>query len=183
MDDLETEPVTSDRPCGCPEPPSPERRRFLARVSYAIGGVAALLGGVPVIGFLFSPVLRREPQVWRDVGGVADFVRGETVRVTYEDPDEPPWAGFAGRSAAWLRREEDGSLTAFSVYCTHTGCPVNWTPGARMFMCPCHGGTFHMDGRVAAGPPPRALDRHQVRVRNGRVELRTLGVPISRGIA
>jgi menaquinol-cytochrome c reductase iron-sulfur subunit len=183
MDDLETQRDSPASPCGCPEPPSADRRRFLARLSYAIGGLAAVLAGVPVIGFLFSPVRRREPQVWRDVGAVDDFTPGDTVRVTYEDPDEPAWAGYAGRSAAWLRRDEDGSLVAFSVYCTHTGCPVNWTPGAQLFMCPCHGGTFHRDGRVAAGPPPRALDRHEVRVRNGRVEVRTLGVPIGRGIS
>jgi menaquinol-cytochrome c reductase iron-sulfur subunit len=64
------------------------------------------------------------------------------------------------------------------MYCTHTGCPVQWVSSAKLFFCPCHGGAFHDDGSVAAGPPPRALDRHEVRVRNGVVEVRTRKMPL-----
>lgn len=165
-------------PCGtCP--PSSDRRRFLTRLSLALGGIGALMAGIPVIGFLFSPVARREDEAWRPVGALDDFPVGETRQVTYLDPEPLPWAGFAAESAAWLRRESEAEFVAFSIYCTHTGCPVTWTPGAQMFMCPCHGGTFHRDGGVAAGPPPRPLDRLPVRVRNGRVEVRTVGAPLT----
>lgn len=156
---------------------TPSRRSFLARAAAAVAGLTAILAGIPVIGFLLSPVLRREPAVWRAVGALEDFPIGTTVLVRYLDPEPLPWAGFAGRSAAWLRRETADSFTAFSIYCTHTGCPVTWTPGADLFMCPCHGGVFHRDGSVAGGPPPRPLDRLPVRVRAGRVEIRPIGAP------
>lgn len=164
-------------PCACDEPVSPSRRRFLARASYALGGLAAVLAALPVVGVFFSPVRREEREVWRAVGELDDFTVGETVMVSYVDPEPLPWAGKAARSGAWVRREGDADFTAFSIYCTHTACPVTWSRGAELFLCPCHGGSFYPDGRVAGGPPPRPLDRLAVRVRGGRVELRTLGAP------
>jgi cytochrome b6-f complex iron-sulfur subunit len=44
---------------------------------------------------------------------------------------------------------------AVSAVCTHLGCTV--TRSARGFECPCHGSKFREDGRVTAGPAPRAL--------------------------
>src|SRR3712207_8271662 len=40
---------------------------------------------------------------------------------------------------------------AFAVNCTHLGCPVRWIQDASLFLCPCHGGVFYSDGRVAGG--------------------------------
>jgi menaquinol-cytochrome c reductase iron-sulfur subunit len=99
--------------------------------------------------------------------------------VAYVDPEPLPWAGFAARSTAWVRRDGPDAFVAFSPYCTHVGCPVTWAAGAELFMCPCHGGTFHRDGSVAAGPPPRPLDRLAVRVRDGQVEVYTRGLPVA----
>ena len=59
--------------------------------------------------------------------------------------------------------------------------PVGWVEGAELFLCPCHGGAFHRDGTVAAGPPPRPLPRLDVRVRGGRVELRTEAIQAALG--
>jgi menaquinol-cytochrome c reductase iron-sulfur subunit len=157
---------------------STPRRGFLALLSAGLGAIAAALVSVPVVGLLLSPA-RREDAVWRAVGEVDRFTVGETVLVTYLDPDPLPWAGFAARNAAWLRRDGPASFVAFSPYCTHVGCPVTWSPGAELFLCPCHGGSFHQDGSVAAGPPPRALDLLPVRIRSGQVEVRTTGVPLT----
>jgi menaquinol-cytochrome c reductase iron-sulfur subunit len=76
-----------------------------------------------------------------------------------------------------VRREGEDEFVGFSMYCTHTACPITWSEGANLFMCPCHGGTFHRDGRVAGGPPPRPLDRFDIRVQDGQVWLRTMGAP------
>jgi len=155
----------------------PDRRTFMARLTLLLGAWIGLLIGLPFIGFLLAPVRREEPDVWRTVGPVDRFRVGETVRVTYDDPAPAPWAGETARSAAWLRREAEDRFTAFTIHCTHTGCPVLWVEPAGLFMCHCHGGAFHRDGRVAAGPPPAPLPRQEVRVREGQVEIRTIGVP------
>jgi menaquinol-cytochrome c reductase iron-sulfur subunit len=152
---------------------TPERRTFLARLGLTIGGLITAFLGVPLAGFLIAPARRHLDDVWRPVGAAGEFPIGATVKVTYLDPEPMPWAGFIAENAAYLRRFDDGRFLAFSVYCTHTGCPVHWLEGARLFFCPCHAGVFYDDGAVAAGPPPRPLRRHAVRVRNGQVELRT----------
>ena len=161
-------------------PPGPlTRKDFLAKLTIAVSAVGAAVIGVPFVGFLLAPFFERQPQAWRAVGRVESFQIGTTVKVSFIDASPLPWAGVAARTAAWLRRETQDSFIAFSVNCTHFGCPVRWLPTAALFMCPCHGGVYYGDGTVAAGPPPRPLPQYPVRVRNGRVEIRTSPIPIS----
>lgn len=54
--------------------------------------------------------------------------------------------------------DTEKGLRCFSSVCTHLGCIVRWHSDQKRFICPCHKGTFDMDGRVVAGPPPRPLD-------------------------
>jgi menaquinol-cytochrome c reductase iron-sulfur subunit len=156
--------------------PRPGRRRFLGALGAAVAGLAAIAASIPFVAYFVRPA-RPHPPVWRDVGAVDDFTVGVMRKVVYPDPDPDPWEGLAVRNAAWLRRATDGTFVGFSIYCTHTGCPVNWVADAGLFLCPCHGGIFDADGDVTAGPPPRPLDRAEVRVRNGRVEVRTVPIP------
>jgi menaquinol-cytochrome c reductase iron-sulfur subunit len=140
------------------------RRRFLSRVSLALSGLAAAVVSVPIIAYLLSPLLQEPPIQWLDVGPLQNFQIGQTVEVAYDDPSPLPWAGQTARTAVWLRRDTETDFTAFSINCTHLGCPVNWLPDAKLFMCPCHGGVYNGDGTVAGGPPPRSLARVGVRV-------------------
>ncbi len=39
------------------------------------------------------------------------------------------------------------------------------------FGCPCHGGSYDIEGNRVAGPPVRALDRYQYAIREGRLVL------------
>jgi menaquinol-cytochrome c reductase iron-sulfur subunit len=82
------------------------------------------------------------------------------------------------RTGAWLRRDGPDEATAFSVNCAHLGCPVRWLPDANLFMCPCHGGVYDQEGRVAAGPPPHGLARYPVRIVDGQVEVQTSPLPV-----
>jgi menaquinol-cytochrome c reductase iron-sulfur subunit len=155
------------------------RRRFLsALMSVTLGALSSALVGIPVLGFLVGPLLRRSPVTWRTVGPVDHFKIGDTVEVTFPDVSPLPWAGMASDTGAWLRREGEQEFVAFTIYCSHLGCPVRWLPDADLFMCPCHGGVYYKDGRRAAGPPPRGLARYPVRVHNGYVEIQTTPVPL-----
>jgi len=160
-------------------PLSPERRRVLSRLSIAAGAVAAAMIGVPVVGFIIGPLLRKMPKTWRELGPVEKFAIGETVKVSFRDPTPLAWAGITAETGAWLRRDTDSKFTAFALNCTHLGCPVRWLDKANLFMCPCHGGVYNADGSVAAGPPPHPLPRYEVRVQNGQVEILARGLQFS----
>lgn len=159
------------------QPAQPNRRRFLARLSIVAGSVAAAIVAIPSVGFLLG--LRKAPKVWRAVGKIEDFTIGTTVEVSFRDPSPLPWSGVTAQTAAWLRRVAEQEFIAFSVDCTHLGCPVRWLPNAHLFMCPCHGGVFYADGRVASGPPPRPLIQYPVRVQGGQVQILTSPLPIT----
>lgn len=165
-----------------PAPSDPQelsRRRFLERLTVGLGAGATLALAVPATGFILAPLFQHDPQAWRPVGHAQDFKIGETVAVRFEDASPLSWAGVTARMAAWLRRESEDGFTAFSINCTHLGCPVRWLPQAKLFMCPCHGGVYYQDGSVAAGPPPAPLIRLPVRLTAGRVELLTRPIPIT----
>lgn len=156
-----------------------DRRQFLAGLCLGLGAVGATIVGIPVIGFLLSPLVERPPEIWRPVGAVDQFQTGATTQVTFLDASPLPWAGIAAKTAAWLRREGPQEFVVFSIHCTHLGCPVRWLPDANLFMCPCHGGVYYKDGTVAAGPPPRPLARYTVRIVNGQVEILTSPIPFN----
>ena len=155
------------------------RRTFLKRISLALGAMCAAVLTLPGIGFILAPLFKRQRQLWRTVGKPDDFKVGETVAVSFLDASPLEWAGVTARTAAWLRRLGDDNFVAFSVNCSHLGCPVRWKPSANLFMCPCHGGVYYSDGRVAAGPPPRPLTQYSVRVQDGEVQIQTHPVPIA----
>jgi len=170
-------PQTTNEAVSSASGPETLRRRFLERLSFVLGSIAAAVVATPVVGFLLG--LRKPSEVWRAVGKLDDFTLGATVKVSFLDPSPLPWAGVTAQTAAWLRRIGDQQFIAFSIDCTHLGCPVRWLQDANLFMCPCHGGVFYSNGRVASGPPPRPLIQYPVRVENGEVQILTSPLPIT----
>jgi menaquinol-cytochrome c reductase iron-sulfur subunit len=154
------------------------RRRFLNMVCLAGTGVAGAFLGVPILGYLLSPLLNPTPDVWRDLGTVDQYQVGQTVKVNFEEPSPLPWAGQTADAALWLRRDDQTTFTAFAVNCAHLGCPVSWEAQAELFLCPCHGGVYYADGSVAGGPPPHGLFQYEARVKNGHIEIHTQPLPV-----
>lgn len=159
-------------------PYTPERRLFLELMSVGIVGALGALVAIPIIGVVLSPQLKAPSSVWRALGKVDKFKIGQTVEAVFLDASPLPWTGLAARNAVWLRRDTANSFTAHSIFCQHLGCPVRWEPGAGLFFCPCHGGVYYADGSVAAGPPPRGLQKYPTRVRRGQVEVYTEPIPV-----
>ena len=156
------------------------RRRFLNRLSLGLSGLAAAVLSVPILAYLLSPLINRQPSQWIDLAPVGNFNIGDTVEVSFNDPSPLPWAGQTAATALWVRRVTTTDFTIFAVNCTHLGCPVNWRAQANIFLCPCHGGVYYADGTVAGGPPPRALFRYQGRIFNGNLQVLTEPLPVAK---
>jgi menaquinol-cytochrome c reductase iron-sulfur subunit len=168
--------MDANPPCNC-DSAELNRRSFFGRLSILLGSIGAVIVAIPSVGFLLG--LRRPTKEWRNVGEFQDFQIGSTTLVSFEDPSPLPWAGVTAQTSAWLRRVGEQEFVAFSVDCTHLGCPIRWLPTANLFMCPCHGGVFYADGKVASGPPPRPLFKYPVRVQSGEVQILTSPLPIA----
>jgi cytochrome b6-f complex iron-sulfur subunit len=67
-------------------------------------------------------------------------------------------------------------LTALSSYCTHRRCKLRPEEGNQSLLCPCHGSTFTLEGKVTEGPAKRDLPvLHTEKSPDGRL---LVGVPI-----
>jgi cytochrome b6-f complex iron-sulfur subunit len=73
-----------------------------------------------------------------------------------------------GTPAIVIHTKEKGYI-ALSRVCTHLGCLVNFDKAKQIFICPCHGGTFDLDGNVISGPPPLPLPKFAVKVSDSNI--------------
>lgn len=63
------------------------------------------------------------------------------------------------------------SVVAFSVLCTHKGCPVSYRPERKLLICPCHWSTFDpaKGGQMVIGQASQPLPQIRLRVTGGSV--------------
>jgi glycine/D-amino acid oxidase-like deaminating enzyme/nitrite reductase/ring-hydroxylating ferredoxin subunit len=59
-------------------------------------------------------------------------------------------------------RDDDGTLHAVSLRCTHLGCLLRFNGAERSWDCPCHGSRFDVDGAVLEGPATKPLERKEI---------------------
>jgi menaquinol-cytochrome c reductase iron-sulfur subunit len=156
------------------------RRRFLTNVTFGFSGLIGAMVGIPLIGYIFGPLIKQTPNTWQKVGLLTDFPLGQTKLAKLTDSSSLPWAGQTAETAVWVRRTAEQQFDVFSVNCSHLGCPVNWLAEANLFECPCHGGVYYASGQVAAGPPPHDLFKHEVRLVGDEVQVLTFPLPTAR---
>jgi Rieske Fe-S protein len=169
-------PYTVDRGMvGAYEGETVTRRALFTGGAMAAGGVASAAFALPALGFALGPIFSdTEPERYEDVGPEADFNPQTYVPKVITLVTD---VGEAGKTTIYVRRRDparDTKLTqypyvAISTRCAHLGCPVRYVQAAERFICPCHGGVYQFDGKVAGGPPVRPLDRFKTKVENGRV--------------
>ena len=159
------------------------RRGLMTGGALAAGGIASAAFGLPALGFALGPVFEDPSrETWQDVGPESDF---ERIAYVPRVMNITPSIGEVGKTTIYVRKAtaEDESVSdreqkieplpyvAISTRCAHLGCPVRYIQASAKFVCPCHGGIYDNQGKVAGGPPVRPLDRFYTRVRNGRVEI------------
>jgi Rieske Fe-S protein len=148
------------------------RRNFMIK---AIAGIAVFVGAavaVPLAGFGILPVLRKKEPGWSDAGSVKELSADVPQERRFDQMVKNGWQEDKVERAVWLVRKRDGSVVAFAPACPHLGCGYRWFPAEKRFKCPCHVSIFDIDGKVLAGPAPRALDALETKVEDGRVLVR-----------
>ena len=190
-------PIPADR--GGPAMPEPgegeiiryPRSKFLEAATLGLGALIGAVVTAPVLGFTVLPPFIKQGHPDIDVGALDDFPENKFVITTFLlDPKQ----GEVSRRTAYIRNNGllDGapSFTTLSNRCVHLGCPVQVnglpldeekktekgvdlipTAAAAGFGCPCHGGQYDTEGNRTAGPPVRALDRYEFRIKKGRLLL------------
>jgi menaquinol-cytochrome c reductase iron-sulfur subunit len=137
-------------------PSQPERRTFFHWLTYMTGAAATVILSVPLVGFLFG-ALRKKEEKWVRLGPVKNFPEGQTRLVTFNNPLCQPWDGMTAHTGVFVCYLGKDQFRVLAVNCAHLGCPVSWFPRSGLFMCPCHGGVYYENGEHASGPPPRGL--------------------------
>lgn len=73
----------------------------------------------------------------------------------------------------------EGTFYAIDDTCTHRGGPLSdGELNGKEVTCPWHGGVFDVTtGEVLGPPPPVAVSRYDIRVKDGDIEVEVLGTP------
>ena len=140
------------------------RRRFAVRSIYGLGAVMGLAFSAPAAMYIFTPPGSKHETGWVDAGSTAELHAGTPQQGPVLRVRSDGWEIRTEKESAWVVKNADGSVTAFSPRCTHLGCAYRWEKDAHKFVCPCHGSTFSITGQVVSGPAPRPLDRFQVKI-------------------
>ena len=129
-------------------------RREFARFLVAGAGAMAV-GNVGIAAWTqLRTINTGEP---RELLALEDVAVGDTYLFRYPTDADP----------AILLRIADQEVVAFSQKCTHLGCVVYNEAEEDRWHCPCHEGNFEpRTGEVISGPPPRALGRIDVEIRD-----------------
>ena len=65
----------------------------------------------------------------------------------------------------------DGKIKAYSLLCTHKGCPIMYNSSTKSFRCPCHFSEFdaQLDGQMIIGQATENIPEILVRVKEGNI--------------
>ncbi len=152
--------------------PTPEqefisRRKFLEISTLSIGGVIGLGVALPAISYVIGPSLKKsDVQEWIRIGSASKVELGVPTLFKVKVKREIGWNVTEEELAMYIVTDDGRDFIALSNICTHLGCRIRWITEKEQFFCPCHNAVFDKAGNVVAGPPPKPLNRYQVKLEN-----------------
>ena len=143
------------------------RRSFMGFATWAIGGLIGAGLVIPGIIYVIGPALQEtNAQDWIRLGPVTKVEPGTPTLFKFKVKRQSGWIVNEEEKSLYVYTEDGRDFIALSNICTHLGCRVRWIVDQTEFFCPCHNATFNKKGEVISGPPPRPLDRFDVKVEN-----------------
>lgn len=143
------------------------RRDFMKTATGAIAGLITATIAIPAVAYIIGPALKRnETEEWIPLGSASKVEIGTPTLFKAKIERQTGWILNESELSVYVLTEDGRDYVAMSNTCTHLGCRVRWITDQSQFFCPCHNATFDKAGQVLAGPPPRPLDRYEVRVQD-----------------
>jgi menaquinol-cytochrome c reductase iron-sulfur subunit len=146
------------------------RRSFMSMVIWAIGGIIGAVFGIPAIAYIVGPALKRDQQQdWIQLGPISKVELNTPTLFKTTLKKQTGWIINEEEITVYILTENGRDYVALSNICTHLGCRVRWIADDDEFFCPCHNAVFDKNGEVVTGPPPRPLDRYEVKIENDHI--------------
>lgn len=141
------------------------RRNFMSIAILAISGFISAAMGIPAIAYILGPALQNSTkQDWTRLGATSKVELGTPTLFKARIERQAGWIVEEEKLSVYVLTDNGRDFAAMSNICTHLGCRVRWISDRQQFFCPCHDGVFDKEGNVVSGPPPRPLDRYEVKV-------------------
>ena len=117
------------------------RRKFLTGIIGVIAGAVGVFVGLPALGYLLSPGLKKHAEgEWIALGPVAELVPGKPQGYPYARTIKDGWTETTQTGVAYAVTHDNVNVKVFSNICTHLSCRFTWKDDKNIFFCPCHDG-------------------------------------------
>lgn len=141
------------------------RKQFMEVATWSIGGLIGLIMGIPAIAYIVGPALsKREEGDWIRLGSTSKVEVGTPTLFKVKMEHQTGWITEPQEHSIFVLTNDGREFIAMSNICTHLGCRVRWIADQEVFLSPCHNGIFDKQGYVVSGPPPRPLDRYEIKI-------------------
>ncbi|MGB3713614.1 MAG: ubiquinol-cytochrome c reductase iron-sulfur subunit [Candidatus Promineifilaceae bacterium] len=148
------------------------RRNFMSKATLAIGGFISAAMGIPAIAYIMGPALQNTTeQNWARLGATSKVELGTPTLFKVKIERQAGWIVEEENLSVYVLTDNGRDYIAMSNICTHLGCRARWISARQQFFCPCHAGVFDKEGNVVSGPPPRPLDRYEVKVEDDQLSI------------
>jgi arsenite oxidase small subunit len=147
--------------------------RRLTRKEALIGGGVVVVGGGTAAGVILGT---------RGGGGEPSYPRASVAQLSSVQLNKPisfdyPLKGQASMLLDLGHAVPEGvgpkkSIVAYSLLCQHMGCPVEYQPSRREFVCPCHQSRYDPErlASIVQGVAMLPLPRVLLEVKDGSVD-------------
>lgn len=142
------------------------RREFIK-----IGSATTLASSLPVAAQGGAAAAKPAPYPVKDVAELAALKVDAPVAFAYPDENSPAvLLRLKGAAAGGIG--PGNSIVAYSVLCTHKGCPVSYRPERKLLICPCHWSSFDpaKSGQMVIGQGSEALPQIALRLQGGTIQ-------------
>jgi len=156
------------------------RRRFLAICAELTAGLVGIAAVAYAVDYFFPRLRRRfgrSNAPFVAVCAIESIPSGKWHMVNFDSIEGEGPKAVKHPHSVWVRREGEGvdSIRVLSPICPHKGCEVEWHADQTAFVCPCHRGTFDVNGQYKSGPPRRSMDSLEFHVDQGQLLVQWLG--------